>query len=484
MTNPDHAVWMDVLSYMNTNHPDKCRQWFNDLQPLGTHAGVLSVRTISDVHNRYLQRNCTEPFSEALQAVSGRLLSVRFLGPDEMGEIAIAPTRIPPAPSHNGAETSTSERVEPADVLPPSARIPRPVHRASLRDTSSRSEYNDSLVINPDYTFENFVEGPENRLALAASRAVAEAPGTAYNPLFIHGGVGLGKSHLLQAICLRLLDRKPEPRIHYVSCEAFSTEFFHAVEANRMNDFRHRFRDVDVLVIDDIHFLAERERTQEEFFHTFNALYQNSRQIVLSSDAAPHEIPHLEARLVSRFLSGLVVDVKSPTYETRVQIAKRKAKIRGLDLEDDVACYIASKVTTNIREIEGAITKIQMQHLADQKPVSIELARTALDQTITELKPEVTISGIIDAVVDHYGIKLTELQSKRRQKSIARPRQVCMYLARRHTRYSLEEIGGYFGGRDHTTVMHAVRTIEAKRDQDSELDRVLGALERQLGPKN
>ncbi|MFG0293166.1 MAG: chromosomal replication initiator protein DnaA [Phycisphaerales bacterium JB050] len=475
MTNPDQTVWTDVLGFMTTHHPDKCRQWFNDLQPLGTHGGVLSVRTITDVHNRYLQRNCAEAFSEALQSVTGRLLSVRFLGPDEEPESS-APAR--PLTTNNGTSHSAPQPLDVADVLPPTARQSRPVHRASLRQPDGESSYNDSLVINPDSSFENFVEGPENRLALAASKAVAEAPGAAYNPLFIHGGVGLGKSHLLQAICLRLLEREQNPRIHYVSCEAFSTEFFQAVESNRMIEFRHRFRDVDVLVIDDIHFLAERERTQEEFFHTFNALYQNGRQIILSSDAAPNEIPHLEARLVSRFQSGLVVDIKPPSYETRVQIVKRKAKIRGLDLDEPVACFIASKITTNIREIEGAITRVQMQHLADKAPVTIELSRIALDGTIAEVKPEVTITGIIDAVVNHYGVKLTDLQSKRRQKSIARPRQVCMYLARRHTRYSLEEIGGYFGGRDHTTVMHAVKTIEKQREMDTELDRVIDALER------
>lgn len=482
MTNPDHTVWTDALDYMQAHHPDKCRQWFNDLQPLGTHAGVLSVRATSDIHNRYLQKNCAEHFSEALQAVTGRLLSVRFLGPNEPADPALSKPRASASPSATNGAVKASP-IGPTDVMPPSARQPRPVHQPSLRSGGDRSSANPSLVINPDYSFENFVEGPENRLALAAARAVADAPGAAYNPLFIHGGVGLGKTHLLQSMCLRVLERDPELRIHYVSCEEFMTEFFQAVEANQMNEFRHRCRDVDVLVIDDIHFLADKERTQEEFFHTFNALYQNSRQIILSSDAAPNEIPHLEARLVSRFQSGLVVDVKSPTYETRIQIVKRKARIRGLDLKDDVASYIAGKVTSNVREIEGAITKIQMRHLADKREVDVVLAKDALDDTITELKPEITISGIIDAVVDHYGVKLTELQSKRRQKSIARPRQVCMYLARRHTRYSLEEIGGYFGGRDHTTVMHAVKTIEEKRELEAELDRVLSALERHLGSK-
>jgi chromosomal replication initiator protein len=538
MASPDREVWTDVLVYLRRQHPGICRQWFEEIEPVSADGGVMRLRAGSDVHRRYLERECTDRFAEAAQTVTGQLMAVRFLGPDDptppgaqQHASAQAQNRYDDGhASHapaNGRATADAEpasdagqaaagHVEPKDrahvggsgiasSAPPVPPAPsagsdamhagparRPVVEPSV-NAGSRSQartggspaygggYRDSLVINPDYTFDQFVVGPENRLAHAAAVAVADAPGAAYNPLFIHGGVGLGKSHLLQAICLRLLEHKPAPEIHYTSCEGFSTEYFDAVQAGEMNEFRHRFRDVDLLVIDDIHFLAQRERTQEEFFHTFNALYQHGKQIVLSSDAPPHEIPDLEARLVSRFQSGLVVQINPPGYETRVQIAKRKARIRNMELPDDVACYIAAKIDSNIREIEGAITKVQMQHIADRAPVSLDLARAALDDTVAEVKPEVTITSIIDAVVGHYGVKLTDLQSKRRQKSIAHPRQVCMYLARRHTRYSLEEIGGYFGGRDHTTVMHAVKQIDTKRKADEDFGRILDALERRFG---
>ncbi len=449
MANPDREVWDGVLAFLRKNHADMCRQWFEEIEPLGTFDGVFRLRASSDVHRRYLERSCTDQFDEALQAVTGHLASVRFYGP-----------------------------TEDVDIRPPAAVAP--ARHAARVANGARREYHDELVIIPDYNFENFVVGPENRLAHAAAVAVADSPGETYNPLFVHGGVGLGKSHLLQAICQKLLLGNPDMRIHYVSCEAFSSAYIDAVRTGDANEFRHRFRDVDALVIDDIHFLTKRDRSQEEFFHTFNALYQSDKQIVLSSDAAPQDIPDLEARLVSRFQSGLVVQVMPPGYETRVEIAKRKASIRGLRLADDVACYMAANIASNVREIEGAISRVQMHHLADGRPIDLDLVRTALDDTITEVKPEITLTRIIDVVIDHYGVKLTDLQSKRRQKSISLPRQVCMYLARKHTRYSLEEIGGYFGGRDHTTVMHAVRAIRERCENDDDFEGIVAALEQRF----
>jgi chromosomal replication initiator protein len=442
MAKPDLMVWQDVLSHLKRHHPDTCRQWFEDILPIGVDGGVYLARVDQCVRQRYLQRQCAAQFTDALQAVTGRLVSVRFLGPDEHE-----------VPSPNGSHPGS----EP------------PKHPQGMRLGG--------LVISPDYTFENFVVGPENRLAHAAALAVCANPARTYNPLFVHGGVGLGKTHLLQAICLRLLARTPPPVIYYVSCDEFMTQFMDAVQAGQMADFRHRFRDVDVLLIDDIHFLAKRDRTQEEFFHTFNSLHQHDKQIILSSDAPPQEIPDLEQRLVSRFQSGLVVQLQPPCFETRIQIVKQKARIRGMEFGDDVATYVASKVTSNIRELEGAVVRVHMQHVADGVGIDQALARTALELGAPSLRPEVTIAHIIDAVVNYYGVKLTDLQSKRRQKSIAHPRQVCMFLARKHTRFSLEEIGGYFGGRDHTTVMHAVKTIDIRRKKSDDFSRVLEALE-------
>src|SRR5258708_4220629 len=247
-----------------------------------------------------------------------------------------------------------------------------------------------------------------------------------------------------------------------------------------MNTFRYRYRHSDILVIDDIHFLAGRDRTQEEFFHTFNTLYQGHKQIILSADGPPSEIPELEERLVSRFNWGLVARIEKPCYETRIAILQKKAKMRGLKLADDVICYVAAKVENNTRELEGAITRWKGMSLLQAGPIDLERAKSALGDSITPEQKRITIQQIFDAVTKYYGVRLSDLQSKRRHKSIAFPRQVCMYLARRHTRYSLEEIGGYFGGRDHTTVLHAVRTVDYDVKNERDIAEQLTHIEGQL----
>jgi len=275
---------------------------------------------------------------------------------------------------------------------------------------------------------------------------------------------------LLQAISQKVLEKQPNARILYLSCDSFINQFINAVETGEMNGFRHRYRHVDMLVIDDIHFLAGRDRTQEEFFHTFNTLYQQHKQIVLSADCPPGEIPELEERLVSRFNWGLVARIDKPCYETRVAIVQKKARMRGLTLPDDVVCYIAAKVENNTRELEGAVTKIQGMAMLTGGVIDLELAKAALGEAATPEQRRITIQHILDVVTKYYNVRLSDLQSKKRHKSIAFPRQVCMFLARRHTRYSLEEIGGYFGGRDHTTVLHACRQIAKLRETIPELN--------------
>lgn len=434
MGDPDRKIWDGVLAHLRTNHPNLCRQWFEELEPVRLSGGALTLRTGSTIHRDYLHRQCLGAFNDAIQAVTQQLLGVRFVGPedDEAPEPAIA-------------------RTGDAPRRTPPARL---------------NTHADSLVINPDCEFENFVTGPGNRLACAASKSVADNLGVAYNPLFIHGGVGLGKTHLLQAICLRVAEQRPESLIYYLSSEGFITQLVEAIETSTMSEFRHRFRDVDLLVIDDIHFLAGKDRIQEEFFHTFNALHQARKQIVLSSDAAPEEIPQLEDRLVSRFKWGLVAEVEPPEFETRVAIVRTKARLRGLTLPDEVATLIAERVASNIRELEGALTKVQMHAMIEDRPIDLSLARMALGQRVAPQPSEPSVQIIVGAVTEYFGVRTVDLQGRRRQRSIALPRQVCMYLARQHTRLSLEEIGGHFGGRDHTTVMHAVRTIESKVASD------------------
>ncbi|MBX3404996.1 MAG: chromosomal replication initiator protein DnaA [Phycisphaeraceae bacterium] len=482
---PDRQMWGGMLAHLRSGHPEICRQWFEEIEPLGIAGGVLRLRAHSQIHRDYLQRTCLEPFNDAARTVSERLISVQFLGPDDRVDPA------PPAtPLTSAAEPRVVVRSDAAraaiDDAPPRTRDAQPVERevwpTTPRTTTSgaaltRAAHSHSLVLNPDYVFENFVVGPGSRLAHAAAVAVAEKPGRAYNPYFVHGDVGLGKTHLLQAICLRIKQADPATKIYYTSCEGFMTQFMEAVQAGEMAAFRHTFRDVDVLAIDDVHFLAKRDRTQEEFFHTFNSLYQAHKQIILSSDAPPEEIPDLEDRLVSRFKWGLVASVAPPCYETRVEILKQKARLRGFEIPDDVACHIAAKIDTNIRELEGAVVKLQVLRGLEKRDVDMGLALAALGDEAARNDRTVQIQTIIDAVTDFFGVKVSDLQSKRRQRSIALPRQVCMFLARRHTRFSLEEIGGFFGGRDHTTVMHAVKTIEARLDSDAEFARRIVVIE-------
>lgn len=438
MSRPDPELRGLIVSHLRSNHPDMCRAWFDAIEPVELANGILKLCVREPVQLKYLQRCCVEPFTEAAQAATGLLVAVRFVSPEDL--------------------EATHEDARPEGRN----HDPRP-HGIDLDA--------EQMVLSPDYVFDNFIVGPGNRLALMAANAVSEKPGRAYNPYFIHGGVGLGKTHLLQSICQRILKDQPDANICFISCSTFMDLFHECVKAGLMQDFRHHFRTADVLVIDDIHFLSKHDQSQEEFFHTFNALYQSGRQIVLSSDAAPSEIPDLEERLVSRFNCGLVARIERPCYETRVAILKAKAALHDLELPDDVPAYIAARLDTNIRELEGALTKIRGYALAEGLPITLDLAKQALADDPSRQSGEETtapsIQTIIESVTRYYDVKLTDLLSKRRHKSITVPRQVCMWLARRHTRFSLEEIGGYFGGRDHTTVMHAIRAINRRRDEDS-----------------
>lgn len=462
MSDHDRRVWEGVLSHLRAEHPAVCRAWFADLEPLGVADGAFGVRAHSPHHRDYLRRTCLDAFNDALRTVTGQLLAIRFLGPEENWEGAARPAR----PVRTGAPESNGQVVVPAAA---------PVlHAGSERE---RLGGPDALPINPDYSFENFVPGPNNRLAHAAALAVADKPGFAYNPLFIHGGVGLGKTHLLQAVCISVLEANPGAKIHYVSCDGFMTQFMNAVQSGKMVEFRHAFRDVDMLVIDDIHFLAKRDRTQEEFFHTFNSLYQANKQIILSSDAPPDEIPDLEERLVSRFSWGLVCKVDKPGYETRVEILKRKAAMFGMEIPDQVAGEIAQHIDTNIRELEGAIRHLQLTAQVARRPVDMAMARESLGNILPQARDTApTIGQIITEVVGYYQIKQTDILGKRKLRSVALPRQVGMYIAREHTGHSLEEIGAHFGGRDHTTVMHAVKKIAEARQSTPDIERALATI--------
>ena len=442
MSTNDKELQEKMYAYLRRHHPEICRHWFDQIAVAGVEGGLLRLVVDEPVRLKYLQRTCVASFTEAAQSASGRLMTVRFVGSD----------------------------VEKVDT---SVKLVRTTNALGATDHNNFSEspilLDEQMLLSPDYCFDGFVVGPGNRLAQAASLAVTSKLGRAYNPFFIHGSVGLGKTHLLQAICQATLRNQPSARILYISCNTFMDAFHESVKAGRMSEFRLRFRNVDLLVIDDIHFLSKREQTQEEFFHTFNMLHQSGRQIVLSSDAAPCEIPDLEERLVSRFNSGLVARIDRPCYETRVAILKAKARLHDLQLSEDVAAYVAARIDSNIRELEGALTKIRGVALALGRTIDLDLAKEALGVNIQvggSKNNQPSMQSILDSVARYYDVKLTDLLGKRRHKSVVLPRQVCMWLARRHTRYSLEEIGGYLGGRDHTTVLHAVRTVTARSNTD------------------
>lgn len=442
-----------LLAHLRGYHTNICRHWFDHIEPSVVQDGVLRLVVQEPVQLKYLQRCCLEPFTEAAQAITGRLVVVRFVSPEEDQQL-VASGRSMAAPN---ASASIGENGE----------IP--------------SWLDEQMIISPDYTFDSFVIGPGNRLAHAAAGAVVQSPGRAYNPFFVHGGVGLGKTHLLQSICQELLRNSPQMRLCYISCNTFMDLFHESVKAGRMADFRNRFRMCDCLVIDDIHFLSKHEQTQEEFFHTFNALNQLGRQIVLSSDAHPDEIPSLERRLTSRFAAGLVARIDKPCYETRVAIVKAKAALHQLELPDDVPAYVAARIDSNIRELEGALTRIRGVAMANRVPITLELAKLALeDEPIRSSSTTPTLQAIIEVVARYYDIRLIDILSKRRTKSIVLPRHVGMFLARKHTRFSLEEIGGYFGGRDHTTVMHGVDAIQKRVEAGEKLTVDVTRIEKEL----
>ncbi|MEM6458987.1 MAG: chromosomal replication initiator protein DnaA [Planctomycetota bacterium] len=470
----DPAQWQRLLDVLRQRHATITRQWFHDeLKPGVLNNGLLEVHTNTAVQQKYLQKQCVEPFTDAAQEVTGQLIAVRFVC------TTAGPAATPPA-GPTAADPAAAETKPPAPAAQHTADEPAPP-APNGQPAPAFDLDRDSMLLVPDYAFPNFITGPNNQLAYAAAVAVANQPGTAYNPLFIHGGVGLGKTHLLQSICQSILTHQPQTRILYVSCETFMNQFIACVSAGQMNEFRYHYRHVDLLVIDDIHFLANRERSQEEFFHTFNELYQSNRQIVLSSDAPPDEIPNLEDRLVSRFQWGLVTTVRKPSYETRVAIVKAKAKMRGLDLPEDVVELIARTRESNARELEGAIKKLQAQTMIDEGPIDLDLARRALGEP--DPVPQAnrtTLQHVVEAVTRFYNVKLADLQSRRRFKSITEPRQVCMFLVKERTKFSLTEIGGYFGGRDHTTVIHSIEVVRNRLEQEPGFPRQLEHLNQDI----
>ncbi len=390
----------------------------------------------SNLHAERIRKQFIDPVRKVLGVAS---LMVRV---KEGHEPTRLPAEIAPARKH--------KKAAPTEVAP-----------APFRDGNAP-------VLNSDYHFDHFVVGPCNRFAHAACLGVADRPGTAFNPLFLHGSVGLGKTHLMQAVCHRLFDDDQNLSILYLSCEQFINHFIGSLQQGDFDGFRNRYRRADVLIIDDIQMLANKDRTQEEFFHTFNALHNARKQIVLSSDAPPEDIPSLQERLVSRFKWGLVAEIEPPCFETRVAILNSKADYMGLVLPDPVLKLIAEHIENNVRELEGTLTKIQAMAALTNRTIDLGLAREVMGATLRRANRPVRIDDIIDVTTERFGVKLNELQSKTRRHSVVFPRQISMFLARQLTTLSYAEIGGFFGGRDHSTVVYSFEQIEARRRVDAD----------------
>lgn len=413
--------------------------WLKSTKAHSLQGDTLTITAPNEFARDWLEERYSQLISGILYEITGEELIVKFIIPQNQSEEEI--------------------------------NLPVPPKKAIKDDDVT--ELPQSLL-NPKYLFDTFVIGSGNRFAHAASLAVAEAPAKAYNPLFIYGGVGLGKTHLMHAIGHYVLDHNPSAKVVYLSSEKFTNEFINSIRDNKAIEFRNKYRNVDVLLIDDIQFLAGKESTQEEFFHTFNTLHEESKQIVISSDRPPREIPTLEDRLRSRFEWGLITDITPPDLETRIAILRKKAKAEGLDIPNEVMLYIANQIDSNIRELEGALIRVVAYSSLINKDINADLAAEALKDIIPSSKPKViTIQEIQRVVGEHFSIKLDDFKAKKRTKSVAFPRQIAMYLSRELTDFSLPKIGEEFGGRDHTTVIHAHEKISKLLQSDPQLQKQL-----------
>ncbi len=382
------------------------------------------------------------------------------------------------SPEYQDVKYITAEEDKTVAPVRPAAGFP-PVSASGVPATSGkqqRFDWDTAAQLNSKYTFEAFVSGSGNQFAHAAAQAVAERPSKAYNPLFLYGGVGMGKTHLMQAIGHEVKRREPQASICYVSSEKFTNDMINSLRYDRMISFRDKFRNVDVLLIDDIQFLAQKERTQEEFFHTFNALHESMKQIVIASDRPPKELAEIEDRLRSRFEWGLIADIQPPDLETKVAILQKKAELERVTLSTELALYIASNVRTNVRELEGALIRLMAYCSLTGAEVNLTTAQQVLKNFIDSQARKITIDAIQRAVAEQFGLRVTEIKAKSNSRAIVFPRQIAMYLAKQMTEASLPEIGRQFGGKHHTTVMHSIGKIDEQRQADKDLNRLLTKL--------
>lgn len=435
----DSNIWKLVLGRVETKvNQHTFYSWFKATSLEKDEGQRVLVRVANPLVKNWLLRNYTAVLEEALAEVGRPGCVVAFV----------------------------TEPVEPAESGDPGAPAGSDVLMAPVTSLSG---------LNPRYSFDTFVVGPSNQFAEAACRAVAEVPSRSYNPLFIYGGVGLGKTHLMHAIGHYVLKHHPKMHLTYISTERFKNEMMNAVKNNRIYEFRERYRTVDVLLVDDIQFLAGMEGTQTEFFHTFNSLFDAQKQIVISSDRTPREIPSLEERLRSRFEWGLIADIQPPDLETKVAILKKKAEAETIPLPDNVALYIAGKIKSNIRELEGSLIRLIAYASLKGQEITLALAQDVLKHVLDHDEKAVTVEVIQKYVADYYHLKPADLKARNNSKSVARPRQIAMYLCKTLTNASLPEIGRSFGGKHHSTVIHSIKMVEKMKAADGDFNTLLNS---------
>jgi len=430
------SIWDQILARVETKvNRHSFYTWFRPTSLIADTGSGLTVRVPSSLFTDWLTKHYSGVLAEALEEVKRSGTSVAFVADGAR------------------ADSADDDHSEHDDPEIPALSV--------------------SGGLTPRYTFDTFIVGPSNQFAHAACRAVAEAPSRSYNPLFIYGGVGLGKTHLMHAIGQYVLQHDPSLMLTYISSERFMNEMINAVRYDRILDFRERYRSVDVLLVDDIQFVSGKEGTQTEFFHTFNALYDSQKQIVLSSDRPPHEIPALEERLRSRFEWGLIADIQPPDLETKVAILKRRAEAEAVPLPDNVALYIAGRIKSNIRELEGSLTRLIAYASWTGREISLDLTQEILKNVIDQDEKHVTIENIQKFTADYYQLKIADLKSRNNSKSVAMPRQVAMYLCKSLTNASLPEIGRSFGGKHHSTVIHSIKKVEELRKNDGNFNSLI-----------
>jgi len=428
--------------------------WLKPTRYSHANGGVLFIR-VPTAEFRHVGDKYADLIQEAIDNLGLDYADVKFVTPDD--DPAATPVR------HDGGLSVVTHSSNGA------------------AGAQARFDWDGAAQLNPRYTFDAFVIGSGNQFAHAACQAVAERPSKAYNPLFLYGGVGMGKTHLMQAIGHEIKKRMPQAAICYVSSEKFTNEMINSLRYDRMTSFRDKFRGVDVLLVDDIQFLAQKERTQEEFFHTFNALHESMKQIVIASDRPPKELAEVEDRLRSRFEWGLIADIQPPDLETKVAILQKKAEQEKVTLPTDVALYVASNIRSNVRELEGALIRLVAHSSLIGAEITLPYAQQVLKNFIDSQARKVTIESIQKAVAEQFGLRLVEIKAKNNSRAIVYPRQIAMYLAKHLTEASLPEIGRQFGGKHHTTVLHSVEKIDGQRKNDKDLNRLVNKLTEQLG---